>query len=354
MALKVQENYPLKQLTTFEIGGLAAFYTQVTSLEEVREALEFAHQKSLKIFILGGGSNVLISDEGFSGLVIHNQIQDLSFKIKDDEALVTIGAGEDWDEVVKRCVEQDLAGIECLSGIPGSAGGAVVQNIGAYGQTISDVLEEVEAVECGSGNIVKFNREQCGFEYRDSDFKKNPGKYIVTKFRLSLVPHGRSVLNYQDLVKYFSNQNQHSLRDVRKAVIEIRAKKGNVILPGFEKFKTAGSFFKNPIVSREEFDKIKFLVKKNGGESDCQDPWFWGVEDGKIKLAAACLLASAGFRKGYKQGRVGISPKHPLALINIGEATAREMLALSWNIKQAVKSKFGVELEAEVKLLNYE
>jgi UDP-N-acetylmuramate dehydrogenase len=345
MASKIKQNQPLKQLTTFEVGGPAAFYVEVRNLDDVTGALDFARQKKLKVFILGGGSNVLISDKGFDGLVIANRIKDLRFKIQDQEALVTIGAGENWDDVVAKCVEKGLYGIECLSGIPGSAGGAVVQNIGAYGQTISEVVKSVTVVEIGSGKIKDISSNQCEFEYRQSLFKKNPGKYIVTSFKLNLSKDGEPKLIYHDLQNYFQGKNSPSLAEVRKSVIEIRANKGNVILPGFEIFKTAGSFFKNPIVDKITYEKLELR--------GCYDPWHWDMPDDKIKVAAACLLLNAGYKKGTKHGNVGISPKHPLAVVNLSDATASQILGFSRAIQKTVTDKFNIELEREVKLIGF-
>lgn len=330
-------NYPLSQLTTFHIGGPADYFVAVTNEAEVKQALEFAREKKLPVLVLGHGSNVLVSDEGFHGLVIHNQIKGLKLE---DNGLMQIGAGEDWDEVVARAVENNLAGIECLSGIPGSAGGSLVQNIGAYGQTLGDLVIEVEAVETITGNHKTFLPKDCGFEYRNSWFKSNPGQFIVTNFKLQLRPAGRATLTYPDLLKKFGATSP-SLREVRSAVLEIRASKGYLIMPGYESYNTAGSFFKNPIVSGEQFEKLR----PSFGEESLNR--FWPTANG-VKLAAAFLLQEAGFGKGYRAGRVGISPKHSLSLINFGGAKAAEIKALAEKIKHVILEKFGVRLEEEV------
>ncbi|MDP4001135.1 MAG: UDP-N-acetylmuramate dehydrogenase [bacterium] len=352
MVIDIQENKPLKQLTTFDIGGSAAFYVTISSTVDLAVALDFAKLRKLEIFVLGGGSNILISDQGFAGLVIQNQIKGFETKETPEGMLVKIGAGEDWDHVVERSVNKGLYGIECLSGVPGSAGGAVVQNIGAYGQTIGDVVKSVDVVELKTGEKKIFNANQCEFEYRQSLFKKNSGKYIVTGFEIQLTNTGNSNLAYHDLVNYFKNKTgKPNLKEVREAVIETRAKKGYLVLPGYEKFKTAGSFFKNPIVDKDSFLQIKDWLEKHEIKGECLDPWFWEISPNKIKIAAPCLILHAGFKKGFIKGNVGVSPKHPLALINLGGASASELLNLADEITQAVKAKFGIELEKEVKLI---
>lgn len=352
MTINIQENKPLKQLTTFDIGGSADFYATISSTVDLAAALDFAKSRKLEIFVLGGGSNILVSDQGFTGLVIQNQIKGFEAKEIPEGVLVKIGAGEDWDHVVERCVNKGLHGIECLSGVPGSAGGAVVQNIGAYGQTIGDVVKSVDVVELKTGNKKTLNSNQCEFEYRQSLFKKNSSEYIVTGFEIQLKKTESSSLTYHDLINYFKDKTgAPSLTDVRKAVIATRAKKGYLVLPGYEKFKTAGSFFKNPVVDRDSFLKIKDWKEKHKIKGECLDPWFWEVSRNKIKIAAPCLILHAGFKKGFIKGKVGVSPKHPLALINLGGASASELLNLAEEITQTVKEKFGIELEKEVKLI---
>src|SRR3990167_3606213 len=181
--MDIQENIKLDQYTTFKIGGVARFFAEITTLDEAKEALAFSQKNSLPVFVLGGGSNVLVSDLGFNGLVIHNKIRDLRFEIGGE---TLVGAGENWDDVVSQAVEKNLAGIECMSGVPSSDGGAVGQNVGAYGQTLSDVVSEVHAIEVATGKLKIFTPQDCEFEYRGSWFKRNPNKYIVVGFKLKL------------------------------------------------------------------------------------------------------------------------------------------------------------------------
>ncbi|OGE81171.1 MAG: UDP-N-acetylenolpyruvoylglucosamine reductase [Candidatus Doudnabacteria bacterium RIFCSPLOWO2_02_FULL_48_8] len=336
--MHILENYSLKTLNTFEIDAQARYFVEVQTAQMACEALDFALQENLSIFVLGGGSNILLSDAGFDGLVIQNKIKDLRLKIQD--GIIKVGAGENWDDVAALAVESNLQGIECLSGVPGTAGGAVVQNIGAYGQTVGDRVVKVEGLRIKDGKKEVFDAAACEFEYRSSHFKKNPGKFIVTSLELELNSGAAPFIAYQDLQRRFEGQKP-TLAEARKAVIEIRASKGYVIMPGYECYKTAGSFFKNPVVSREKFQDLRFKIKD-------VDNWFWEMPGSRVKVAAAKLLQEAGFPKGYQAGRVGISPKHSLSLVNLDEAKASEVRALADMIKTNVFGKFGINLKEEV------
>ncbi|MBX4186653.1 MAG: UDP-N-acetylmuramate dehydrogenase [Candidatus Doudnabacteria bacterium] len=336
--MEIKARQPLSELTTFRIGGEASFFAEVQNDMELKEALGFAKSKNLKVFILGGGSNILISDHGFDGLVIRNQIKGLEIS---DDGFLTVGAGESWDRVVAETVAKNFAGIECLSGVPGTAGGAVVQNIGAYGQTIADSVVEVEAISIDSGEKKIFQKSECAFTYRNSIFKKIPSEYVVTKLRLKLEANGKPNISYAHVQKHFSNKPNPTLADLRDFIIKLRASKGYLIMPGFECYQTAGSYFKNPVVSREIFEKLKPTL----GVPELNR--YWEMPNG-VKIAAAFLMQEAGFAKGYKAGSVGISPKHSLSLINLGNAQASDIQSLAEQIKQAVQEKFGVKLEEEI------
>ncbi len=336
--MNFEPNYPLSGLTTFHLGGPARFFCQVTNLAELDQALNFAQEKSLPILALGNGSNILVSDQGFNGLVIHNQIKGLKIE---DSGLTTVGAGENWDDVVSQTVAKDLAGVECLSGVPGSAGGALVHNIGAYGQTLGDVVVEVQAVEVTSRQAKVFSPGMCELSYRNSFFKKNPNTYIVTGFSLRLSPGGVPTIAYPHVKKHFENKPAASLSDLRQFIIKIRASKGYLIMPGYESYNTAGSFFKNPIITQEQFQGMKPQL----GEIVLNR--YWETPNG-VKLAAAFLMEEAGFAKGYREGNVGISPKHSLSLVNFGGASATEVKTLADKIKKVILEKFGVTLEEEI------
>ncbi len=336
--MEILENYPLAPITTFHIGGVADYFVSVSTTADLQEALKFAREKSLAVLVLGRGSNVLVSDEGFRGLVIKNEIENLNFE---DSGKVEIGAGENWDDVVKQSVAKNLAGIECLSGVPGSAGGALVQNIGAYGQTLSDVVAAVTTVEKSTGKEKKFTLAECEFGYRTSWFKKNLNQYIVTGLSIQLKPDGPPTLTYAHVIKNFEKKNKPTLAELRDFIIKLRASKGYLIMDGFESYNTAGSFFKNPIISESEFEPLREMV----GAPELNR--HWSTPHG-IKIAAAYLMQEAGFPKGYREGVVGISPKHSLSLTNFGGAKASEIKNLAQKIKDTVFKKFGVKLEEEV------
>lgn len=352
----MKENEPLAPYTTFRIGGPARYFFEARCADGMMRAVSAARECGVPSFILAGGSNILVSDRGFDGLVILSAIKGFHAELRGGRAIVTAGAGESWDELVARSVSENWAGIECLSGIPGTVGAAPVQNIGAYGQSVGEVVESVEAVDTspfGGGTRI-FDNAACEFGYRTSIFKKNPGRYSITRVTFALAPGGAPLIAYHDLQQHFVHaQGQSfsnkglSLSAVRRAVIEIRAKKGYVIMPEYECYKTAGSFFMNPIVSRSEFEKLRNLVR------GCADPWYWPLENGRVKVSAACLLQSAGFSKGYHRGNVGISPKHALSIVNFGGATARDVVALAQSIKESVQKKFGIALEEEVQFIGF-
>jgi UDP-N-acetylmuramate dehydrogenase len=344
----IQENVPLSPLTTLRIGGPARFFAEARHEEEMLAALSFAEQRRLPLFILGGGSNALVADEGFPGLVVHVALKGVTWRDEGDEVFVTAQAGEDWDEFVGRCVERDLAGVECLSGIPGSVGGTPVQNVGAYGQEVSETIISVRAFDRLAREFTELSNEQCQFGYRASVFNTTArDRYVVTAVNYALRLHGEPAIRYPDLKNFFSNvSTTPSLALTREAVRGIRAQKAMLITPDGPAnnpadnpdYRSAGSFFKNPILTSGEFDRIK--------ETAEQIPNF-PAGDGKLKVPAAWLIERAGFYKGYNRGRVGISSKHTRAIVNRGGATAVEVIGLMKEIQDRVAEKFGVALTPE-------
>src|SRR3989338_8762257 len=314
--MNIQTDFKLADLTTFHIGGPAKYYAEAASLSDLLAALDFAKKQILPALVLGNGSNVLVSDEGFSGLVIHNAIKGLAVE---DSGLVSVGAGENWDDVVN----------------------AAVQNIGVYGQTLGDLVSEVEAIEIATGKPKIFSAAGCEFAYRRSWFKINPNKFVITGFRLQLTPGGEPNISYQHVQKHFEGKPNPTLSQVRDLVIRIRGSKGYLIMPGFKSYNTAGSFFKNPVVSTEQFEPLKPIL------GDLSLNRFWQTPQG-VKIAAAYLMQESGFIKGYREGAVGISPKHSLSLVNFGGATAVDVKSLADKIKETVYKKFGVRLEEEI------
>ena len=356
--LKVLKNIPLAPLTTFKIGGQARLFVKAESEDQVVEALEFAANEGLKLFVLGGGSNILVSDEGFDGLVIQialkgisggdasvNERADLSsestlLNSRVSARKLTAQAGEDWDEFVSYCVGLNLAGIECLSGIPGFVGGTPVQNVGAYGQDVSETIVSVRCLDRKAEEIVDLTKSECGFGYRTSIFNTSMlDRYIVMSVTYSLMKGGPPKIAYKDLKDFFSGR-EPTLGETRKAVLGIRAAKSMVIDANDPNSKSAGSFFKNPVVDRE----ILAAIIENSGAEDV--PYF-EVDEKSVKIPAAWLIENAGFHKGFAMGNAGISTRHSLAVINRGNATAKDVLQLKDAIVSGVNAKFGIELNPE-------
>ena len=348
--LKVEENYPLASLTTFNVGGPAKYYVSVKSEAALIKALEFAKSLAIPIFILGGGSNILVSDNGFDGLVIRNGIKGITSRPQGDYHCIYARSGEDWQYFVDWCVSEKLQGIECLAGIPGTVGAAPVQNIGAYGQEVSDTIGEVRAIEVSTGKSIIFRNEECGFGYRTSIFSStSAGKYFISSVAFMLKRNGKSNIVHDDLKNQLKETSNLTLKQVRDATIAIRAGKGLVMRKGYERFRCASSFFKNPIVSEERARDIEGAVRKLGGDIHC----FWPLRSGEVKISAASLIQSAGFWRGYRKGNVGLSPKHALVIIAYGTATAREIIEFAEEIQGKVKEKFGVLLRREIGLVGF-
>ncbi len=348
--LEIRENYPLRDITTFGIGGPARYFAAAHNEAHVREACAFARENRIPLLVLGGGSNILVSDTGFPGLVILNRIKGFNSRTRGQYVFVTAGAGEDWDSFVKRCVENGWQGLECLSGIPGTVGAAPVQNIGAYGQSVDACISEVRAVDVHTGGEVSLSSNECGFEYRKSIFNsQSAGRYIITQVTFRLVPEGVPELTYHDLKKHFPDDSAVTPAKVRNAVLEVRNGKGLLILEGYESFKSAGSFFKNPVISAGQFEKVNEIIQKEG----CGANWAWPRRSGDIKVSAACLIQCAGYTRGHRQGNVGLSPKHTLVIINHHDAAAAEVIAFARQVQGKVREKFGVLIEPEVRLAGF-
>ena len=341
---------PLAELTTIKIGGDARFFVSAKSENEIIEALKFAEINRLKIFILGGGSNVLIADEGFDGLVLQIALKGISFIQEKGSVLVTAKAGEDWDDFVANCVKENLAGIECLSGIPGFIGGTPIQNVGAYGQEVSETIVSVRCFDRNARKIVELENEECGFAYRASIFNSaEKNRYIVLAVTFVLKPNGAPKIVYKDLREFFGDQKT-SLQETREAVLQIRRSKSMVIDHEDPNSKSAGSFFKNPIVDLNVFANIKDRAEK----IQIQNIPYFPFSEKSVKIPAAWLIEKSGFAKGYKFGKVGLSTNHTLAIVNLGGAKASDVLNLKREIEKKVKEKFSVELKTEPNFVGFE
>lgn len=340
--MEFRQNVPLAPYTTFEVGGPATWFAEAASEADIEAALEFADARKLRLFVLGGGSNVLVSDAGFDGLVLHVGLRG----VQQEESVISAAAGEDWDALVARSVNAGLAGIECLSGIPGTVGGTPVQNVGAYGQEVSRTIRMVRAFDRIERKWVELSNAECGFAYRRSRFNQGDDRdrFIVSQVIYELMQNVPAAVTYADLKQYFKVKSilNPCLQQVRAAILEIRLGKGMVIAPDHPERRSAGSFFKNPIVSVSTLPHIADAA----GVPEPDVPRYPAGPD-EVKLPAAWLLERAGFVKGYHRGAAAVSRRHTLALTNQGGATAADITALRDAIQSRVRELFGVSLEPE-------
>lgn len=337
MEIKVQ--FPLRELTTLKVGGNARYFCLADSLDDLKEAFAFAKKQNVPILILGGGSNLLIGDEGFAGLVIKINFLGLDFCEVGDLAEVIAGAGENWDAFVATTIEHHLSGLENLSGIPGTVGGTPVQNVGAYGVEVKDSINWVEAVNVETGEVKRFSNQECHFGYRNSFFKTPAGKkFVIVRVSYLLSRKFEPNISYTDLAAYFAAQKPLDAAEVRVAVIKIRAGK----FPDLNKIGTAGSFFKNPIVHHTVAAKLKDRYPGL--------PTFSHKGD-HVKLSLAWILDKVCFLKGFRHKSTGLFEKQPLVLVNYGDATAEEIKNFSQLVKSKVQATTGIEIEEEVQIV---
>ena len=331
------QNVPLAPLTTLGIGGAARWFGRAASAAEIIAADEWAAARGAAMFVLGGGSNLVIADRGFEGLVLQLRTSGVQAIDVGEDTIVVGGAAEPWDDVVAFAVSRNLAGIECLSGIPGTVGGTPVQNVGAYGQEVSSVIEWVEAVDRLQPRAVRLSRQECGFSYRQSRFKQeDEERFVICEVAFRLRNGGAATVTYRDLIDYFATQRVESpsVREVREAVLSIRRGKGMVIDPADPDTRSVGSFFMNPVIDRAAFERF------------APAPHYL-MDNDAVKVPAAWLIEQSGFARGHVDGAVGLSTKHPLAIINRGGATARDVIRLACHIKHEVLNRFGVALHPE-------
>ena len=347
----IREQVALAPFTTLGVGGPARYFAEAHSEAEVVKAVEFARSHRLPLFVLGGGSNLVIADNGFAGLVLKVAISGLSsFTPPHENVIFTAGAGLDWDTLVAQTVDANCAGLECLSGIPGTVGGTPVQNVGAYGQEVSETIREVRVLDLQTLQVKTLSSAECGFTYRASIFNTTErDHYIILQVSFALHEGGKPSVRYPDLQKFFASRaGDPTLAEVRAAVREIRHRKAMLIVPGDEDARSAGSFFKNPIVSQSFFEELSARLELRG----LQLPSY-PAHDGFRKLPAAWLVEHAGFSKGYRKGAAGISRRHALAIVNRGGATAADIIALKDEIQAGVLNEFGIELQPEPVLVGF-
>jgi UDP-N-acetylmuramate dehydrogenase len=331
----------LAPLTTLRLGGPAARMVDLDRESDVFDAVREAPVDAF--FVLGEGSNVVVGDGGFPGLVARMAIRGVSVTADRDRVVVDVGAGEPWDGFVARAVDEGWRGVECLSGIPGLVGGTPIQNVGAYGQEVGDTIAGVRAFDCEAGGFVDLEPAQCGFGYRASVFKRSR-RWIVTgvRFVFEVGAHAAPV-RYGELSTALAAATDGAapvpLRTVRETVVALRRRKGMVLDPGDPDSVSAGSFFVNPVVDGQRLAAVE-------AAAGARPPSF-DAGPGRHKLAAAWLVERAGFPKGWGDGRVGVPRKHALALVNRGGASAAELLSAARQIRDGVRTRFGVELEPE-------
>ena len=349
----LQENVPLAPLTTLGVGGPARFFVEARSRTEVEEAIRLATARDLALFVLGGGSNLVVADSGWPGLVLKVAIPGIERRPGNDNEgriLFDVGAGESWDRFVSQAVVAQCAGVECLSGIPGSVGGTPVQNVGAYGQEVSETIESVEVFDLKDSQIRELCGEACGFAYRSSVFNTTErGRFIILKVTYALAPGGKPRLAYADLQRHFAGrESAPNLAEVREAVRHIRAVKGMLLVAGDPDCHSAGSFFKNPILSEAQHADLN----KRAAARGLTIPSYPALEKSQ-KVSAAWLVEKSGFARGYGFGHVGLSSKHALAIVNRGAASAAEILALKDQLQQRVEEIWGVHLEPEPVMVGF-
>jgi len=338
---------PLGPLTTLGVGGPARFFAEVRSEEQLLEALDWARQRGAPVEVMGGGSNLLVADRGFEGLVLRAGIMGVRATELGGARRVTrvrVGGGHGWDAFVNEAVKAGWAGLECLSGIPGSVGATPVQNVGAYGQEVSDTIVSVRVVERTSGAASTLPASACVFAYRDSVFKNAArGRYVVVSVDFDLARGRAPSIRYEELARRLRVEHGDgppTLSDVRRTVLALRRRKSMVLAPDDANRRSAGSFFTNPIVKKNVFD---FICERVAG---AKVPAF-AAGPGRVKLSAGWLIEQAGFARGTRRGRVGTSSAHALALVNHGGATASELVSFALLVRDAVRAHFGVSLTPE-------
>ena len=350
----LRRDEPLAPRTSLGVGGPADWFFEAQNVEQLRAALEWARAQGLPVSMLGGGSNLLVSDDGFRGLVMTYAAQQVRQRVSGEEVLVQADAGLLWDDLVKHSVSEGLGGIECLSGIPGLVGASPIQNVGAYGQDVSQTVREVTWLDRRTGEVHRFGGAACDFRYRDSRFKRDLwGRAIVLEVVFALRPGAAGATLYPELRRRAEalGEAKPSLATVRNLVLELRRGKGMVLDPGEPNSRSAGSFFMNPELQPAEIRDLETALL--GADIEPAALPRYPTESGRTKVPAAWLIEQAGFQRGAVHGGAGISELHSLALINRGEATAAEILDLASTIQAGVERCFGIRLRAEPRMLGF-
>jgi UDP-N-acetylmuramate dehydrogenase len=355
--LAIVENHLLKPHTTFKIGGPARFFAAVQSGQDITRVLDFAEKEKLPVFVLGGGSNILISDVGLKAVVLHTINRGISLVREDShETWLKVEAGETWDELVAYATDRNWWGIENLSHIPGQAGAALVQNIGAYGQQISDVLESAEIAELATGKLTSLSKEECGLGYRRSIFNTaHKGRYVILNLTLRLSKQAQPNLSYPDVRCWFEKVGnpRPSIQEVRCAITRIRDSK--FPFPCQEVGGNAGSFFKNVVLSREAYEGLERRLQDEFGaaqRSRLQELRSRFSNSDGIKIPTAFLMEICGLKE-CQMGRVQVNATQPLVLLNRGGATAREVMLLARKVRQTIFGRTGIAVAIEPEMVGF-
>ena len=341
--LVVRERVALAPYTTMGVGGTARWFVEATDEPTLVQAVAWARAKGVALRVLGGGSNIVVADDGVEALVVQIGLRGVTTREMRSAVDVTAAAGEPWDDLVALAVGHSWAGLECLSGIPGLVGATPMQNVGAYGQEVSESVVAVRALDTQSGQAVTLSPAQCGFAYRDSAFKsREPGRYIVLAVTYRLRPGGHPTLGYADVARDINARGltTPTLSDVRTSVLAIRRAKSMVLIPGDPNRRSCGSFFTNPIVAVADAER----VARHAGDGPVPR---WPQPDGTVKLSAAWLIERTGFRRGQREGAVGLSTAHALAIVAHDGARTADVLAFARRLQDSVAERFGVRLALE-------
>lgn len=347
--MNVSVGVSLAEHTTLGVGGPAAHWCEARSREQILQALAWADERGLPTVVLGGGSNVLVADRGIEGLVLRVRNEAIDATTHEDRARVTVAAGTNWDALVRWSVAEGYAGLECLSGIPGEVGAAPMQNIGAYGQEVGQVIRRVELMSRADGQTVEFAQAACEFGYRDSVFKtKLADRYVVVGVEFELT-RCRPTIAYAELARALANEAEPTVAHVRDTVLSLRRAKSMLLDAHDANGKSAGSFFVNPTLSPEQAQAVEVRALSRG--VDAPMPRF--SHGSQVKLSAAWLIERAGFAKGTRSGEVGLSTKHSLAVVNHGRATAADIVAFATDVRNRVRDAFGISLSPEPRPMGF-
>ncbi len=347
MLLPLRHDVPLAPLTSLGLGGPARSLVKVSDDADVIEVLQVASAEETPVLVLGGGSNIVIGDDGWPGIVMQIGLRGIEPTVEPDRVRIRVAAGEPWDEIVALSVQQEWAGLECMSGIPGSVGATPIQNVGAYGQEVSQVIEAVHVWDRRRHERRVLPADACRFAYRDSAFKRDPQAVIVLAVDFVLRPGGPPTLRYRELARSFEGRANPTLADVRQRVLELRRSKSMVIEAEDPNRRSAGSFFTNPIIDRARADAVVERAVREGLVPSPDRVPRYATEDGRVKIPAAWLIEAAGFTKGQREGAVGISSRHALALVHHGGGTTQELVAFAYRVRDEVRRRFGIELHPE-------